>query len=76
MVYWGDCRGLPSLRVRTGERTVNGITTKPQTDEETRTRRVPPYHVILLNDDHHSMQFVVEVLCKAARLQRSALRWR
>ena len=33
-------------------------------EEETRTRRVPPYHVILLNDDHHSMPFVVEVLCK------------
>ena len=32
--------------------------------EETRTRRLPPYHVILLNDDHHSMEFVIEVLCK------------
>jgi ATP-dependent Clp protease adaptor protein ClpS len=36
-----------------------------ETHEETRTRRVPPYHVILENDDHHSMEFVVEVLCKA-----------
>jgi ATP-dependent Clp protease adaptor protein ClpS len=38
--------------------------TETQTHEETRTRRIPPYNVILLNDDHHSMEFVVEVLCK------------
>ncbi len=44
---------------------MNGITTAPKTDERTHTRRVPPYHVILFNDDHHSMQFVVDVLCKA-----------
>jgi len=44
---------------------VTGITIQPRTEEVTQTRRVPPYHVILLNDDHHSMQFVVEVLCHA-----------
>src|SRR5579872_6566030 len=44
---------------------MTGITTKPKTEEVTETRRVPPYHVILLNDDHHSQEFVVEVLCKA-----------
>ncbi len=32
--------------------------------EETRTRRMPPYNVILENDDDHSMEFVIEVLCK------------
>jgi len=42
-----------------------GVTTKPKPEEETRTRHVPPYNVILENDDDHSMQFVVEVLCKA-----------
>jgi ATP-dependent Clp protease adaptor protein ClpS len=39
--------------------------TKTLPVEETKTRRVPPYNVILLNDEHHSMEFVVEVLCKA-----------
>jgi ATP-dependent Clp protease adaptor protein ClpS len=43
---------------------VTHATTKTEPREETRTRLLPPYHVILENDDHHSMEFVVEVLCK------------
>lgn len=38
--------------------------TRTQPVEETKTRRQPPYNVILLNDDDHSMEFVIEVLCK------------
>ncbi len=41
------------------------VRTRPKAGEQTRTRRVPPYNVILWNDDHHSMEFVIEVLCKA-----------
>ena len=38
--------------------------TLPETDvqEEQVTRRQPPYHVILLNDDDHSYEYVIEML--------------
>jgi ATP-dependent Clp protease adaptor protein ClpS len=41
------------------------VATITEPREETRTRRVPPYNVILENDDHHSFEFVVQVLVKA-----------
>ena len=42
-----------------------GTTTEPIEREEVKTRRLPPYNVILENDDHHSMEFVISVLQKA-----------
>lgn len=41
------------------------VTTRPKTREIAKTRRIPPYHVILENDEHHSIEFVVDVLRKA-----------
>src|SRR5262249_51684102 len=40
------------------------VTTKPKARDETRTRRLPPYNVILENDDYHSFEFVLDVLAK------------
>ena len=41
------------------------MATKTEELEETKTHLLPPYNVILENDDHHSMEFVIDVLQKA-----------
>jgi len=38
--------------------------TVTEPDVETKFKLLPPYHVILENDEHHSMPFVVDVLRK------------
>jgi ATP-dependent Clp protease adaptor protein ClpS len=39
-------------------------TTLPDTDveQEQQTRRQPPYNVVLLNDDDHTYEYVIEML--------------
>ena len=38
--------------------------TLPEEQTDVRTRRQPPYHVILLNDDDHTYQYVIYMLQK------------
>jgi ATP-dependent Clp protease adaptor protein ClpS len=48
-------------------------------DEETRTKRQPPYNVILLNDEEHSFEYVIELLIKLfshAKPVAEALTWK
>jgi ATP-dependent Clp protease adaptor protein ClpS len=33
-----------------------------ETEAEQKTRRQPPYHVVLVNDDDHSYEYVIEML--------------
>jgi ATP-dependent Clp protease adaptor protein ClpS len=40
---------------------------KGKTSEQTETRREPPYNVIILNDEEHTFDYVIEVLCKIFR---------
>ena len=47
------------------------VTTKsvPKTRRavQTETRREPPYNVIILNDEDHTFEYVIEILCKLFR---------
>lgn len=37
---------------------------EPEVEPETRTRRLPPYNVIILNDEDHTFPYVIELLIK------------
>ncbi len=43
---------------------MSGTSTLPDTDveQEQKTSRQPPYNVVLLNDDDHSYEYVIEML--------------
>jgi len=44
--------------------TLPGTSRRLKEKEEQKTKRQPPYHVILLNDDDHSFEYVISMLQK------------
>jgi ATP-dependent Clp protease adaptor protein ClpS len=73
---------IPDDAVATEEPVV-AVKTAPspgtKTDEERKTRRQPPYNVILLNDEEHTFEYVIELLMKLfghAQPVAEALTWR
>lgn len=42
--------------------TLPETTIKPKEQHQQKTKRQPPYHVILLNDDDHSYDYVIAML--------------
>lgn len=38
------------------------ILPEAEVEQEQRTKRQPPYHVVLLNDDDHTYDYVIEML--------------
>jgi ATP-dependent Clp protease adaptor protein ClpS len=43
---------------------VEQVATRPKQSTERETKRQPPYHVILWNDDDHSYQYVIAMLAQ------------
>jgi len=45
------------------------VMTRPraETDQTTQTRRQPPYHVVILNDEEHTFEYVIDLLIKIFR---------
>jgi len=40
---------------------------KDETDQVTQTRRQPPYNVVILNDEEHTFEYVIDLLVKLFR---------
>ena len=37
---------------------------KPKTEPQSKPRRQPPYAVVVLNDDDHTFEYVIDALCR------------
>jgi ATP-dependent Clp protease adaptor protein ClpS len=62
-----DCTSWGLVAV-TGRRKMNeqneqtAVIEKPEVNEDKKSKRQPPYNVILLNDEHHTFEYVIKML--------------
>ncbi|MBX9678648.1 MAG: ATP-dependent Clp protease adaptor ClpS [Gemmataceae bacterium] len=45
------------------------VTTRTKPKTSPKHKMLPPYHVVIYNDPHHSMEFVIDTLCKVLRCE-------
>jgi ATP-dependent Clp protease adaptor protein ClpS len=50
-----------------GEQDSTSTFVRTEAVTETKTRRLPPYNVVILNDEEHSFPYVIELLTKIFR---------
>ena len=50
-----------------GEQESTATVAEPEVTTDTKTRRLPPYNVVILNDEEHTFPYVIELLIKLFR---------
>jgi ATP-dependent Clp protease adaptor protein ClpS len=50
-----------------GEQETTSAVVEPEVTTERQTRRMPPYNVVILNDEEHTFPYVIELLTKLFR---------
>ena len=50
-----------------GEQYATATVAEPEVTTEPKTRRLPPYNVVILNDEDHTFPYVIEMLIKLFR---------
>jgi ATP-dependent Clp protease adaptor protein ClpS len=54
-------------REMAGEQKATTTVVQPEVTTEPETRRLPPYNVVILNDEEHTFPYVIELLTKLFR---------
>ena len=50
-----------------GEQSATATVVEPEVTTEPKTRKMPPYNVVILNDEEHTFPYVIEMLIKLFR---------